>query len=129
MNLSILRILSVEDHEDTATYLKHFLAADGYEVHTARTIVEGLRLARSEDYSLFLLDNGLPDGTGVELCKEIRSFNAQTPIVFFSADYGSVVRPLAIQAGAQAFVRKGAGFDLLRQTISRFTHDRLQAVG
>jgi len=121
MNLSNLRILSVEDHEDTARLLSFLLTNSGYEVHTAGTIGEGLRFARSGDYSLFLLDNRLPDGTGVELCREIRLFNLHTPIVFYSSDYGSVVRPQALKAGAQAFVKKGADFDVLRETISRLT--------
>jgi len=46
---------------------------------------EGLRLAQQQDFDLYILDNWMPDKSGVELCRAIRAFDPYTPILFYSA--------------------------------------------
>jgi PAS domain S-box-containing protein len=67
-----LRILLVDDHRDTVRVLKHLLARLGYDVVTAETFHDALRLAGENDFHLLVSDIGLPDGNGFELLKEIR---------------------------------------------------------
>jgi CheY-like chemotaxis protein len=96
------------------------LALAGYRTVNARTVAEGLRLAKSEHFDLYLLDYDLPDGTGLELCKLIRAFDARTPILFHSSRSDPGIRLAALEAGAQGYIDKMEAFDFLEMTITQF---------
>jgi CheY-like chemotaxis protein len=68
-----LRILLVEDHADTASVLSKLLSASGYRVETAGSAAAALELAGKEPFDLIICDIGLPDASGYELMKEIKS--------------------------------------------------------
>jgi CheY-like chemotaxis protein len=77
------RILLVDDNEDARE-----IAALTLEEHTlicACDFDQGLLAARRGYFDLYILDNWLPDGSGVELCRNIREFDPHTPILFNSA--------------------------------------------
>lgn len=100
------QILFVEDISDTRDLVEFSLQQDGFEVVTAQTAEEGLRLAREKAFALILLDIGLPDKDGLELCREIRSFDQQTPIYFYTA-FAELLDPeQSAKAGAQGCLRK-----------------------
>lgn len=111
------RILYVEDDLDTCDLLTILLF--DYELIVARTVAEGLNLARNHYFDLYLLDNWLPDGVGATLCRQIRAFDPHTPVVFYSAVVTDVAQQEAITAGAQAYVRKPGSIEELEQTIAR----------
>jgi CheY-like chemotaxis protein len=67
------RILVVEDHDDTLRSMKVLLHRLGYEVLTADNMADALRIAMQEPFDILLSDIGLPDGSGLELLKRIRS--------------------------------------------------------
>ena len=117
------RILSVDNHEDTLVMLEQLLGAYGYELATTNTVREGVELARAEDFDLFLLDYRLADGTGKDLCKRIREFDPETPILFFSGTHPAMQQE-ALSCGAQGYVLK-PDFEGLRREIRR----ALQAAG
>jgi DNA-binding response OmpR family regulator len=100
------QILFVEDTADTRDLVEFSLQQDGFTVTCAQTADEGLSLARSESYALILLDIGLPDKDGLELCREIRRFDQQTPILFYTAFAELLDEHEAIKAGAQGWLRK-----------------------
>jgi DNA-binding response OmpR family regulator len=100
------QILFVEDTADTRDLVEFSLQQDGFTVTCAQTADEGLSLARSESYALILLDIGLPDKDGLELCREIRRFDQQTPILFYTAFAELLDENEAIKAGAQGWLRK-----------------------
>ena len=100
------QILFVEDTADTRDLVEFSLQQDGFTVTCAQTADEGLRLARTGTYALILLDIGLPDKDGLELCREIRRFNQQTPILFYTAFAELLDEQEAINAGAQGWLRK-----------------------
>lgn len=112
------RILYVDDHEDTRFVIKKFLERIGYEVATADNLATGLRLAHEEAFDLYLLDTALPDGTGKDLCRQIRQFNQHTPIIFYSACAYESDQRWAVACGAQGYVAKPE-IDGLRETIGR----------
>ena len=89
-----------------------------YEVTSAQTIATALQLARQQKYDLFLLDSRLPDGTGVDLCVEIRQFDAHTPIIFYSADVYDADKIMALGAGAQGYLAKPARLSDLCELVS-----------
>src|SRR5262245_54712834 len=53
-----------------------------YTIILASDFYEGLRLAQQQDFDLYILDNWLPDKSGVELCRAIRAFEPYTQILF-----------------------------------------------
>ena len=111
------RILFVDDHEDTRSMITALLGSNGYEVATAESIEDGLRLARAGGFDLILLDYKYADGTGAELCRLIRQSDRRTPILFFSGVDPKLQRE-ALRCGAQGFVLK-PDFDGLRSEIGR----------
>jgi CheY-like chemotaxis protein len=74
------KILCVEDHEDMCALITKVL--DTYEVIGAYSKAVALLKAINVRFDLYLLDYHLPDGTGLELCLLIRTFDPDTPILF-----------------------------------------------
>lgn len=66
-------ILVVDDHDDTLRSMKLLLSRLGYEVLAAETMTEALEIAEHQHFDFLLSDIGLPDGSGLELLKRIRS--------------------------------------------------------
>ena len=115
------RILCVEDNPDTSALLKTLLEQDGYEVVGASTVAEAFTLARGDGFDLYLIDRWLPDGEGIELCRMIRTFDLNTPIVFLTADAREDTRAQALAAGAQGYLVKPGELGQLEQVISTLT--------
>jgi DNA-binding response OmpR family regulator len=100
------QILFVEDTADTRDLVEFSLESEGFKVISAQTADEGLGLARTKKFALILLDIGLPDKDGLELCREIRRFDQQTPILFYTAFAELLDQEEATKAGAQGTLRK-----------------------
>ena len=100
------RVLYIEDHDDTRELVTLVLEQKSFEVVTGSTIKSAIDLAVSQDFDLYLLDSWLPDGSGLDLCKQIREFDKATPIVFYSAAAYEIDRDQALDSGAQAYLVK-----------------------
>ena len=100
------RILCIEDDKDTCELLSTVLGISSYQVKSAGTIADALCLASNETFSLYLLDRRLPDGDGIELCRQIREFDPHTPILFYSAAARESDKQEAIAAGATGYMIK-----------------------
>ncbi len=90
-----------------------------YVLRTATTAAEGLQLAQSEHFDLCLLDLRLPDGSGLELCRQIRSLHPHTPIVFYSTIAHEAYRQEALSAGAQEYLVKPQSMSALVELIAQ----------
>ena len=103
-----LRVLVVEDEEPVADLIAVLLARQGWEVQVARTGWQGLQLAIEERFDLITLDIGLPDLSGLEICRELRQrhISYRTPVVFVSAHGGEDVRRQALGFEAADFIQK-----------------------
>jgi CheY-like chemotaxis protein len=101
-------ILILEDDEDTRFVYSVLLQMEGYCVTHVGTIAEALSRVLSTSYDLLIMDVRLPDGDGVEMCKQIRSFNRVTPIMFVSAAAYQKDVERGMKAGAQAYLTKPA---------------------
>ena len=113
------RILLVEDHEDTRECLVVLLAHSKYQVETASSVSEALKLIETEPFGLFIFDSALPDGSGVELCRRVRKFNQRTPIIFYSGlAYESDITN-ALEAGAQAYLVKPVDLTELMEAVEK----------
>lgn len=111
------RILCVEDNLDSCEMLAKFLDILGYEVVSFNNGTDALRIAKSEQFDAYVLDNWLPDMSGIELCKQIRTFDLDTPIIFYSAAVRQADRDEGMNAGAQAYINKPGKLDELEKTI------------
>jgi CheY-like chemotaxis protein len=123
------RILYVEDHEDTREMVAVMMRMWGYRMTVASTLAEGLRLAREGSYDLYLFDGKLPDGSGVELCKQVREFDNQTPIIFYSASAFDVNKEQATAAGAQGYLPKPADPVELELMVADWIDKRFAGIG
>jgi CheY-like chemotaxis protein len=72
-SMSPLRILLVEDHESTAHVMSRLLQELGHEVRTAPDLQTALATATSDRFDLLISDLGLPDGSGLELMRQLRT--------------------------------------------------------
>ena len=102
------RVLVVDDDPALLKALRIGLTARGDDVVIARSGAEALQQAALADPNLVILDLGLPDMDGVEVCRRVREFSA-VPIVVLSA-YGDERRKVeALDSGADDFVTKPFG--------------------
>jgi len=112
------RILCVEDDEDTRVMMNVLLSEYGYEPVIANSVSDALERAKTGGLDLCILDHWITQCNGVDLCRQIRAFDPEMPILFYSgAGYASDIRE-GLAAGAQAYLVK-PDFDHLRQTIDR----------
>ncbi|HZS03400.1 MAG TPA: response regulator [Blastocatellia bacterium] len=118
MSTPLKHILCVEDHKDTCELVSLCLEMNGYRVTAAGTMAEALRLAKSTRFDLYLLDTRLPDGTGDELCEQIREFDPDTPVVIHTGDAREETRARLLGTCAQAFVTKPSDPEVLTETVT-----------
>ena len=114
-------ILCVDDDPDTCEMLTLLLGLAGYEVMATGSIAEGVYFAMTRTVGLILLDWVLKDGTGVELCKELRSTGVTAPILFYTGK--NITNELlgdALRAGAQGFLTKPVDANTILQSVSAF---------
>lgn len=112
------RILCVDDDDDTCFMLTHLLEREGYAVNTCVTVDEALKLAQRESFNLYILDERFPRGAGTNLCRKIREFDPNTPIIIYSGAVFETQQQEALHAGANSFVSKPE-IDKLIGTIRR----------
>jgi CheY-like chemotaxis protein len=111
------RILCVDNSEDSCHIVNILLARADYEVVVVHTAAEALNEALTSGFDLLLLDNHLPDGSGVELCQQIREVNNHTPICFYSRNALPRQIEAAMRAGANAYLVKPVISDDVEQMV------------
>lgn len=100
------RILIIDDEADIRESLETLLDLEGYQVEQAQNGAEGLRMLEQSNYDLVLLDLMMPDRSGMDVLREVRERDQDTPICMITA-YGSVeVAVNALKAGAQDYFSK-----------------------
>jgi CheY-like chemotaxis protein len=118
-------VLCVEDDHDTREMLRVLLEDRGYGFESANNCADALKLIKRGAASLVLLDSWLPDGSGIDVCRQVRQFNRELPIVFFS---GSECEGQCLSAGANAFITKPCPLDELFAVLSRFMPPALERI-
>ncbi len=116
------RILVVDDEPQILRFLRPSLTAAGYEVTTAATAAEGLKLATALAPDALLLDLGLPDLDGKEVIQRLRAFS-EVPIIVVSARDREVEKIAALDLGADDYVDKPFGIgELLARLRTALRH-------
>lgn len=100
------RVLYADDNEDACFMLSTLLGFSNIETKSANTVDEALQLAQAEQFDVYLLDSRFPDGSGLELCRQLREYNSQTPIIFFSGEGYETDKQKGLAAGANAYLVK-----------------------
>lgn len=98
-------ILVVDDEPQIRRVVKHALESDGTRVLEAASAREGIDVAASERPDLIVLDLGLPDGSGEEVCREIRRWSP-APILVLSARHSDAEKVAMFDAGSDDYVTK-----------------------
>lgn len=104
-----MRILIIEDEIETADFLKKTLSSICFVAETANDGLTGLNMAMDFHYDLVVLDNMLPQKTGLEICKEIRNQGKTMPILMLSVMFDTEFKIKALEAGADDFLTKPYG--------------------
>src|SRR5579859_7602282 len=100
------RVLVIDDEVDIRESLETLLSLEGYSVDLAQNAAEGLRALDSRAYDLVLLDLMMPDRSGMEVLREVRERDQETPIFLITA-YGSVEAAVdALKSGANDYFSK-----------------------
>ncbi len=101
-----MRILLIEDDADLCKALTECLEGEGMIVDVCHEGDTGSYIARTNNYSLILLDQILPKKLGVEICKELRRSYVRTPILIMSIHGNTDERVMYLEAGADDCIAK-----------------------
>jgi len=101
-----MRILVVEDHDETRRMLLRMLKEAGYEVDPAPSLASARKHLASGGYGLIILDCMLPDGSGLDLCRELRKAHDVTPVLVLTARGEVGQRVEGLDAGADDYMPK-----------------------
>jgi len=99
------KVLIVEDELKLASLVADYLKAAGYEAHCIENGLEVIPWVKSHAPDLIVLDLMLPGRGGLEICREIRSFN-DLPIIMVTARVEEVDRLIGLEAGADDYLCK-----------------------
>ena len=98
-------ILLVEDNETIVMGLKYSLEQEGFKVISALNMSESKKILGQEEINLVLLDIGLPDGNGFDICKEIKQ-KQDIPVIFLTAQDEETSVVLGLDLGADDYIVK-----------------------
>jgi CheY-like chemotaxis protein len=113
------RILHVDDDPEIRLLIAGSLQEFGYVVATAGTVAEALQLAGDLKFDLCILDIKLPDGTGIELCQQLRELQPGVPIVYYSGYAEPVEQREALAVCGDGFLKKPASVSEMQEAIER----------
>jgi DNA-binding response OmpR family regulator len=94
-----MKILLLEDDTVLADILVDFLQEE-YSVTHTYSMKKALVLSEEINYDLYIFDINVPDGNGISLLKELRSFNDETPAIFITAFHDTKHLKAAFESGA-----------------------------
>jgi DNA-binding response OmpR family regulator len=109
-------VLIIDDEESLQELLLHALERDGYRVVVAGTCAAGLAAFRTEAPDAILLDVMLPDGSGHDVCREIRTAST-IPIIMLTALDDEVDKVIGLELGADDYITKPFGMRELRSRV------------
>ena len=120
------KILVIEDEPDIRKTLEYNLAREGFIVSTAGSLKKAKNILENPNFSLILLDLMLPDGSGLDLCRELKSNPAlkDIPIIILTAKDDEVDKVVGFELGADDYVTKPFSVRelILRVKAVSYTH-------
>jgi len=111
-------ILHVEDDPEIRLLMAGSLHELGYVVLTAGTVAEALQLASEILFNLCILDVRLPDGSGIDLCQDLRKLQPGARIVYYSAYVDDAAQREALSICGDAYLKKPTSMEEWERTIA-----------
>ncbi len=118
----LVRILLVEDHDDTAEAYRTLLMRRGYFVHVARNVADAKAAAVAQEFDLLICDLVLPDGDGCELYRELREASGIDAIALTACGYPADFAKTKA-AGFRSHILKPVSLDLLIAAVESVVRD------
>ena len=118
-------ILIVEDDTDLREGLSFSFSSDGYNVEETETKKDALRKIAKGCFDIILLDCNLPDGTGFELCKEVRSYS-NIPIIMLTARDTELDEIKALELGVNDYLSKPFSLGVLKARMKRILQEKTE---
>jgi len=112
-----LRVLLVEDDSRIVDFVRRGLKAEGYTVEVARNGQEALPLGMEGQFQTIILDLGLPDFNGRQVCEQWRAHGIDTPILMLTARDTVQDKVTGLRAGADDYLTKPFAFEELLARI------------
>jgi len=113
-----VKVLVIEDDQETAAYIKKGLVEHGHVVDHAETGKDGLFLAAGERFDAIVVDRRLPGVDGLTIVKTIRAAGVKTPVLFLTTMSGVRDRVEGLEAGADDYLVKPFAFAELNARIN-----------
>lgn len=123
---TVARALLIDDDRLVATTLQIGLACRGFDLVLASTGVGGLRSFEGGDFDLVLVDVGLPDLNGYEVCRRLRDRDPEVPLLILTARHDERSAVSGFESGADDYLRKPCGLDEMSSRMSRLLHRRAE---
>lgn len=120
-------VLYVEDRDDERVMMNILLTQSGLDVTTVGNAHDCLGMLTYRRFDLVLLDNMLPDASGLGLCMSIREFDEDVPVVFYSGRSTPVDKQAAMLAGATEYLVKPNEIDHLPERVWSLIRQRRSA--
>ncbi len=116
------RILVIDDEEKMCWALDRALSYENYQVVTATRGLQGIELAKKNDFSLVILDLKMPDMDGIEVLTEIKKINPSLPVIMITA-HGTIDTAIeAMKIGATDYITKPFKLDEIKLQIKKSLH-------
>ncbi|MCL6218835.1 response regulator transcription factor [Zunongwangia pacifica] len=112
-----MRILIVEDETGISGFLKQGLEEESFAVDISDNGKKGLEMALTGKYDLLLLDWMLPGLSGIEICRQFRKEDKETPVLFLTAKDTVDETIFGLQSGANDYIKKPFHFEELLERI------------
>jgi CheY-like chemotaxis protein len=114
------RILCAESNRDVGDLIALMLEQKGYEVETVQTAADCLKVASTDRFDLYILNDTYIDADSLELCRQLREIDPVTPVLLFSLESsGPQQQQEPIQTGVKLYKSKTSDFVALVQTIDQ----------
>jgi DNA-binding response OmpR family regulator len=111
------RILCAESNKDVGDLIALMLTRKGYEVESVQTASDCLKVAATDRFDLYILNDTYIDADSLELCRQLRELDPVTPVLLFSLESSGPQRRQTVQTGIRIYQSKTSDFVSLVQTI------------
>lgn len=119
----MVRLLIIEDDTDLREGLQIAFEGSGFDVMAAGTKTEGMYEIKNGNYDMVLLDCNLPDGSGFEICKDVRLFS-DIPIIMLTARDTEMDEIKALELGVNDYLSKPFSLGVLKARMKRILNKK-----
>lgn len=120
-----MKILIIEDDSGLGRGISFALEQEGYETAAVKTIAEGRRLLEKEMPDAVLLDLNLPDGDGIDFCRELRE-RSDLPVLMLTARDMEVDEIMGLKSGADDYITKPFSLSVLKVRLEKILQRKKQ---